>query len=228
MQDDNQSVLTSLSWWCWCRQWWWQWWQWQTTNDHNNNKWPQQWVKKTMATDSNNNTETTKLQQLKRIKMWQQSTCSVRDGGRWQHWQQHQDTATPSSHTANEDSACSGNHNAKTMKLQQWKKCDDQPAVWDMVTVTATSTSTPSSGTADDDSTRCSANHDKKVTTMETVKVQQSTCGVKDDDVGGIDSNLSDSNTMQWHYWQWQTSSGNQCTKQQGPTQQCRLDCSSP
>jgi len=47
MQDDNnQSVLTSKSWWCWFWQWWWQWWQWQTTNDCNNNKWLQQWVKK--------------------------------------------------------------------------------------------------------------------------------------------------------------------------------------
>jgi len=66
--------------------------------------------------------------------------------------------------------------------------------------VTATSTAIPSSGTADDDSTRHGANHDKKDTTMETDKAQQSACGVKDDDVGGIDSNLSDSNTMQWHY----------------------------
>jgi len=66
--------------------------------------------------------------------------------------------------------------------------------------VTATSTATPSSGTADSNSARCGANHDKKDTTMETAKVQQSACGVKDDNVGGIDSNLSDSNTMQWHY----------------------------
>jgi len=69
-----------------------------------------------------------------------------------------------------------------------------------MVIVTATLTATPSSGAADDDSTKRGANHDKKDTTMETVKAQQSTCGVKDDEVSGIDSNLMDSNTMQWHY----------------------------
>jgi len=163
------------------------------------------------------------------MKVQQQSTCSVRDGGGWQHWQQHKDMATSRSHTAGEDSPCNENQHAKTMKLRQWKKCN-QRAVWDMVMVTATSTATPTSGTADDDSTistRCGANHDKKDTKMEIVKVQQSTCGVKDDNVGSIDSNLRDSNTTQWHYWQEQTSSGNQYTKQQGPTQQCRLDCNS-
>jgi len=63
MQDNNQSVLTSLSWWCWCQQQWWQWQWWQATHDHNNNKWPQQSMKKMMAMDSNNNTQTTKLWQ---------------------------------------------------------------------------------------------------------------------------------------------------------------------
>ncbi len=114
-----------------------------------------------------------------------------------------------------------------TMKLRQWNK------VW-------WSTSSVKNGDGDsnmDSNTkqwhcwwwqrqlRCKSW--KKDTTMETVKAQQSTCGVKDDDIGSIDSNLSNSNTMQRHYWQWQTSSGNQYTKQQGPTQQCRLDCNS-
>ncbi len=65
--------------------------------------------------------------------------------------------------------------------------------------VTATLTAIPSSGNADNDSARCSAYHDEKATTMKTIKVQLSTCSVKDDDIGSIDINLRDSNTMQWH-----------------------------
>jgi len=62
---------------------------------------------------------------------------------------------------------------------------------------------------------------------MKTIKVQLSTCSVKDDDIGSIDINLRDSNTMQWHCWQWQTTNGNQYTKQQGSIQQCRIDSNS-
>ncbi len=51
-------------------------------------------------------------------------------------------------------------------------------------------TATPSSGTADDDSTRRGADHNKKATTMKTAKAKQSRCGVKDDNIG---SNLGDS-----------------------------------